>query len=71
MKRIEALVAEILDKITRRYILTDMKIPEEILALKDETMDLFVKAKHESDPEKLRQYERRLAEIRERAAARD
>lgn len=65
MNSIEVQVQSILAAITKRYVMTDEKIPPEVLALKDEVMDIFVKAKQETDSEKLRQFERRLAEIHE------
>ncbi len=65
MNSIEVQVQSILTAITKRYVMTDEKIPPEVLALKDEVMDIFVKAKQETDSEKLRQFERRLAEIHE------
>lgn len=62
---IKILVQGILAAITQKYVMTDSKIPSEVLALKDEVMDIFEKSQRENDPEKLRQYGRRLAEIRE------
>ncbi|MCM1165584.1 MAG: hypothetical protein NC299_03975 [Lachnospiraceae bacterium] len=59
----KTLVNEILDAITRRYVLTGMSIPADVLALKDETMDIFSKAMSEKDPEKMRLYEARIDEI--------
>ena len=68
---IDALVQFILAAITRRYVITESKIPADVLALKDEVMDIFVKAKQTDSPEIIRQYERRLAEIRESIALLD
>lgn len=62
---IKILVQSILAAITQKYVMTDSKIPSEVLALKDEVMDIFEKSQRENDPEKLRQYGLRLAEIRE------
>lgn len=62
---IKVRVQSILAAITQKYVMTDSKIPSEVLALKDEVMDIFEKSQRENDPEKLRQFERRLAEIRE------
>lgn len=58
-------VQGILAAITQRYVMTGSKIPSEVLALKDEVMDIFEKSQGESNPEKLRRYESRLSEIRE------
>lgn len=71
MNGIEVQVQGILAAITQKYVMTDLKIPAEVLALKDEVMDIFVKAKQETDAEILGQYERRLAEIRESIAPDD
>lgn len=68
---IKILVQGILAAITQKYVMTDSKIPSEVLALKDEVMDIFEKSQRENDPEKLRQFERRLAEIRESVAPDD
>lgn len=65
MNGIEVQVQGILAAITQKYVMTDLKIPAKVLALKDEVMDIFVKAKQETDAEILGRYERRLAEIRE------
>lgn len=71
MNGIEVQVQGILAAITQKYVMTDLKIPAEVLALKDEVMDIFVKAKQETDAEILGQYERRLAEIRKSIAPDD
>lgn len=65
---IKILVQGILAAITQKYVMTDSKIPSEVLALKDEVMDIFEKSQRENDPEKLRQYGQRLSEIRESVA---
>ena len=57
-------VQQILAAITQRYVMTESEIPPDILALKDEVMDIFNKARQANDPALLGQYERRLAEIR-------
>lgn len=62
---IEVQVQSILAAITQKYVMTDLKIPPEVLVLKDEVMDIFVKAKNENDPEVIARYEHRLGEIRE------
>ncbi|MBD5129016.1 MAG: hypothetical protein HDT43_03700 [Ruminococcaceae bacterium] len=61
-------VQQILAEITQRYVVTESAIPREVLALKDEVMDIFAKAKQTTDSALLGQYEKRLAEIRERIA---
>ena len=58
-------VQQILAVITQRYVMTDSKIPPDILKLKDEVMDIFNTARQTSDPGTLGQYERRLAEIQQ------
>lgn len=68
MNEIKVQVQQILAAITQRYVMTDEKIPPEVLALKDEVMDIFEKAEQTNSPEVIKQYESRLAEIRERIA---
>lgn len=68
---IEVQVQSILAAITQKYVMTDLKIPPEVLVLKDEVMDIFVKAKNENDPEVIARYEHRLREIRESVIAGD
>lgn len=68
MNGIKVQVQHILSAITLRYVMTGSEIPPDVLALKDEVMDIFDKAKRESDPEVIGRYERRLAEIRESVA---
>lgn len=65
---IKSRVQSILAAITRRYVMSDSKIPPEVLALKDEVMDIFAKSERETDPGVLEQYDRRLAEIWESVA---
>ena len=71
MKGIKVQVQHILSAITQRYVMTESKIPPDVLALKDEVMDIFAKAEQETNPEVIGQYERRLAEIRESVASSD
>ena len=68
MNGTDALVREILDSIKCQYILGDVKIPEEVLKLKDEAMEIFIKSQQETSPDILRQYEQRLVEIYKRVA---
>ncbi len=68
---IEVQVQSILAAITQKYVMTDLEIPPEVLVLKDEVMDIFVKAKNENDPEVIARYEHRLGEIRESVIAGD
>lgn len=68
---IELQVQYILAAITRRYVMTESEIPPDVLALKDEVMDIFGKAKQTTDPGILGQYERQLAEIRGSVAPSD
>lgn len=70
MNGTDVLVREILDSIKCQYILGDVKIPAEVLKLKDEAMEIFVKSQQESSPDILRQYEQRLAEIYKNVAPR-
>lgn len=68
MDRIMVRVQQILAAITQRYVMTDSRIPSDILKLKDEVMEIFNKAKQTNDPALLGQYERRLAEIEKQLA---
>lgn len=63
---IRAVVTEILEIITARYVSSGKVVPAEILQIKDETMDFYLKSTSETDPAVLRQYEERAKEIRER-----
>lgn len=54
-----------LEAMTRRYVVGDKKIPQEMLALKDEIMEIFAKMQDEKDPAALDMYEKRLTEIHE------
>ncbi|MDE7399402.1 MAG: hypothetical protein K2N06_07715 [Oscillospiraceae bacterium] len=56
--------AEILQTITGRYVMNDLTIPAEVLALKDEACHITSKAADEHNPNTLAEYERRLSEIR-------
>lgn len=71
MNGIKIQVQHILSAITQRYVMTESEIPPDVLALKDEVMGIFDKAKQETDQEVIKQYERRLAEIRESVASSD
>lgn len=56
--------AEILQAITDRYVMHDLPIPAEVLALKDEACHITAKAADEQNPDTLAEYERRLSEIK-------
>ena len=58
-------VQQILAAITQRYVMTEAQIPPEVLALKDEVMEIFAKSQQTNDNALLGQYEKRLAEIHE------
>lgn len=64
MNSIETQVQYILAVITRRYVISENKIPPEILKLKDEVMEIFARSRTETKPALISQYERRLIEIR-------
>lgn len=55
---------EVLRSITDKYVMHDLPIPTEILALKDEACRVTSKAADERNPDTLAEYERRLSEIR-------
>lgn len=59
------LVAEILNEITQRYILSNYKIPADVLALKDEVMEIYDSLHKEEDESVLAKHEARLTEIRD------
>lgn len=63
--RSRALISEMLEAITRRYVVGDKKITAEVLALKDEIMGIFNKMQDEEDPAALDMYEKRLTELHE------
>ena len=64
IKDIEKLSMEILQIVTARFVGTGRTIPAEILALKDETMQIYDKSRHETDPAELEKFDKRLKEIR-------
>lgn len=61
--RITGLLAQILRQITERYVMDELTIPEEVLAIKDEACGIVEKAAHEQNADMLGEYERRLSEI--------
>lgn len=63
---IRAVVTEILEIITARYVSSGRVVPAEILQIKDETMDLYLKSNSEADIAVLEQYEIKAKVIRER-----
>lgn len=63
---IRAVVTEILEIITARYVSSGKVVPEEIMKTKDETMDLYLKSNSETDIAVLEQYEVKAKVIRER-----
>lgn len=63
-KELNAIITEILDNITRRYVMSNYKIPEDILAMKDETMEIFSKVNNTDDPAELELHKARLTEIK-------
>lgn len=56
--------AGILRKITDRYVMDELTIPENVLALKDEACGIVEKAAGEQNADILGEYERRLNEIK-------
>lgn len=56
-------MAQILRQITDRYVMNELSIPENVLALKDEACSIAEKAVKEQNAEILGEYERRLNEI--------
>lgn len=62
---IRGVVTEILEIITARYVGSGRSMPAEILKIKDETMELYLKSNSETDLAVLGQYEARAKEIRE------
>lgn len=64
MNKAGQLAAEILQTITDRYVITERTIPRDILKAKDEVMQIYSKALHETDPYALERYTRRLEEIK-------
>lgn len=65
--RITELLAQILQLITERYVMYDLPIPENVLALKDEACSIAEKAAREHNADGIGEYggeyERRLSEI--------
>lgn len=61
--RTTELLAEILRRITELYVIKELPIPENVLALKDEACGIAGKAVSEQNPDILGEYERRLTEI--------
>lgn len=63
------LAAEILEAITKRYVVFDKPIPAGVLKLKDEAMSLFAEVCDKTDDALPPQYEQRLLEIKKQLAA--
>lgn len=63
VNKADRLVAEIMETIKRRYIIHDLKIPEDVLKLKDETMKIFSEVNDKPDGSYPEQHNIRLAEI--------
>lgn len=63
---IRAVVTEILEIITARYVSSGKVVPAEILKIKDETMDFYLKSTSETDLDVLKQYEEKAKVIREK-----
>lgn len=61
--RITELLAQILRQITDRYVMDELTIPENVLALKDEACGIAEKAACEQSADILGEYEQRLGEI--------
>lgn len=70
MKRNKAsvLAAEILEAITKRYVIFDKPIPASVLKLKDEAMALFAEVYDKTDEEIPPRYEQQLLEIQKQLA---
>ena len=65
---IRAVVTEILEIITARYIGSGRPLPDEIMKIKDETMDIYLKSTSETDMTVLDEFEVKAKVIRERLA---
>lgn len=65
---IRAVVTEILEIITARYVGSGRPMPAEILKIKDETMDIYLKSTSETDMSVLDEFEVRAKIIREKLA---
>ncbi len=61
--RITELLARILQRITERYVVDELPIPGDVLALKDEACSIAEKAAREYNEAVLGEYARRLSEI--------
>ena len=68
-KRVMDIFADILRRITDRYVMDELTIPGSVLALKDEACGIAEKAAQERNADILGEYERRLIEIRESVAS--
>lgn len=62
------LAAEILEAITKRYVIFDKPIPASVLKLKDEAMALFAEVYDKSDEYIPPRYEQQLLEIQKQLA---
>lgn len=60
----DALIREILSAVTDRYVRNDYKIPPEILAMKDEVMEIFSRLHGMTEEDATEADIRRLEEIR-------
>lgn len=60
----DALIREILSAVTNRYVRNDYKIPPEILAMKDEVMEMFSRLHGMTEEDATEADIRRLEEIR-------
>lgn len=65
INKVDKLAAEILDTITKRYVVNNSAIPPSVLKLKDETMKIFAEVRNKPDGSFPAEYERRLTEIKE------
>lgn len=68
INNVSRIAAEILDAITKRYVIYDIPIPEKVLKLKDETMVIFEKAYNKLDEELPPKYEHQLLSIKKKLA---
>lgn len=62
--RYDTLIREILSAVTNRYVRNDYKIPPEILAMKDEVMEMFSRLHGMTEEDATEADIRRLEEIR-------
>ena len=65
MNALGKLLADILQIITSRYVVSGQAIPADVLKLKDEAMNIYEKSRSETNTAVSEQYERRLGEIKE------